>query len=173
MSGKDKFIPVAISIPFEPNRNPQYAGNLGPSEITSENVQSAIEEAKNLAVSANRFLILAHFGGNAGTGRHLELFPQEGSDTSPLFLATTAKLLSVTYQTSSVSATATISFFDLNVSAIIPIYSLAIVVAKRITATGTFFVPLGTFAADAKLAIRVTAGSINSPTLQFALSAVG
>lgn len=36
--------PVAESTPFEPNRNPQWGGNAGPSGIVSTETQSAIEE---------------------------------------------------------------------------------------------------------------------------------
>ena len=165
-----KSVQDAIDTPFTPNRNPQYNGIAGPSGITSLETQSAIEEAYNLAISNDRFVILAHYGGNANTGRYLEMFPNEGSDGAPLFLAIPSKLLSVTFQTSAASATATIGFFDLNVSSVTPVYSLALVAAKRVTAIGTAAAPLASFLANAQVAMRVTSGSLNTPTLQFSLN---
>lgn len=160
--------PVAQSTPFEPNRNPQWGGNIGPSGLVSLETQSAIEEVFSKAISNDRFVLLASYGGNAITGRYLELFPNESSFSSPLYLQVAARLLSVTFQTSAASATAILSFFDLNVSDIVPIYSLSLVAGKRITANG---MPLATFSPESLVAIRVTAGSINTPTLQFVFSA--
>lgn len=159
--------PVALSTPFEPNRNPQYGGNVGPSGITSENVQDAIEEAKADALANDRFLVLGFYGGNANTGRYLEFFAGSASDVSPIFVAVTSRLLTVTFQTTSASATATLGFFDLNVSSVTPVYSLALVAGKRVSATG---VPLATFLPNALIAVSVTSGSLNTPTLQFTLS---
>lgn len=159
--------PVALAVPFEPDRDPQWGGNPGPSGIQSINVQDAIEEAKADALANDRYLILAHYGGNASTGRYLECFPQEGSDTSPIYITVVSRLLSVTYQTTAASATCTIGFFDLNVSSVTPVYSLSLSAAKRVSALGN---PLATFSVNALIAIRVTAGSLNSPTLQFTLS---
>jgi len=156
-----------LDTPFIPDRNPQYGGNAGPSGILSLNAQDAIEEAKADALANDRFLLLAYYGGNAASGRYLEFFPQEASDSSPLFLSAASRLLSVTYQTKSVTGSGTISFFNLTVSSVVPVYSLALVASKRVVAVGN---PLATFQSGANLAIRVTDGSINTPTLQFTLS---
>ena len=64
--------PVALSVPFEPNRDPQWNGNAGPSGIQSINVQDAIEEAKADALNADIILLLTHYGGNAIVGRYTE-----------------------------------------------------------------------------------------------------
>ena len=56
--------PVAIAIPFEPDRDPQYDGVVGPSGILSINVQDAIEEAKATAVAKVRFTIVTLHNGN-------------------------------------------------------------------------------------------------------------
>jgi hypothetical protein len=161
---------LAAQTPFEPNRNPQYSGNAGPSGISSTETQSAIEEVKAQALANDRFLLLAAYGGNASSGRYLECFPNQSSDTSPIFLSAASNLLSVTFQTTAANATCTISFYDLNVSSVTPVYSLSLSGAKRVTAIGT---PLAVFAANAQIAIKVSAGSINTPTLQFTLSSAG
>ncbi len=157
----------AIDTPFEPNRNPQWNGNVGPSGLTSIESQSAIEEAYFRAIANDRFLVLASYGGNANTGRYLEFFPTSASDISPIFLLSSSNILLVTFQTSSANATATLGLFDLNISSVTPVYSLAIN-GKRVSAVGN---PLATFLSNAQIAIRVTSGSINTPTLQLTLSA--
>lgn len=70
--------PVAQSVPFEPDRDPQYGGNPGPSGITSEDVQSAIEEAKATAVAKVRFTIVTVHNGTITNNQWLgysELLP--------------------------------------------------------------------------------------------------
>jgi hypothetical protein len=158
----------AIDTPFEPNRNPQWGGNVGPSGIDSIETQSAIEEVYGKALANDRFIILASYGGNANTGRYLDFFSSSSSDVSPLYLSVSANLLSVTYQTSSAQSTCAISFFNLTVSSTVPVYTLSMTNAKRAQATGT---PLASFPAGSNVAIRVTSGSLNTPTLQFTFSA--
>jgi len=157
----------AIDTPFEPNRNPQYGGNPGPSGLESLECQSAIEEAYGKALANDRFIILGSYAGNASVGRYLLFFPGTASNVSPIFSAVSARLLSVTYQTSAASATCTIGFFDLNVSSVTPVYSLSLSAAKRAQAVGN---PLAIFPINALIAVRVISGSLNSPTLQFTLS---
>lgn len=157
----------AIDTPFEPNRDPQWGGNVGPSGLVSLESQSAIEEAYFRALNNDRFLILASYGGNASTGRYLLFFTGTASDVSPIFSAVSARLLSVTYQTAAASATCTMGFFNLAVSSVTPVYSLSLAGAKRVQAVGN---PLAIFPANALIAVRVTSGSLNNPTLQFTLS---
>src|SRR5689334_22048079 len=120
--------PVAQAIPFEPNRNPGYGGV--PSELESQNVQDAIEEAKQDALNNDRFLILPNYGGNANTGRYLEFFPGQASDVSPLYFSAAARILSVTCQTTAANATCNIGIFDLNVSSVTPIYTIVMTAQK-------------------------------------------
>jgi hypothetical protein len=160
--------PVALSTPFEPNRDPQWGDNPGPSGISSLNVQDAIEEAKADALANDRFVLLTHYGGNAGTGRYLEWYPAESSLTSPVYFSAAARLLNVTCQTTAATATCTIGVFDVNVSTVTPIYSFSMVAQKRVSFVG---VPsLASFPANALIAIRVTAGSINTPEMQVTFS---
>jgi hypothetical protein len=159
--------PVAESTPFEPNRNPQWGGNVGPSGLDSEECQSAIEEAYFKALANDRFILLAQYGGNANTGRYLEFFSGSSSINSPIFLAVSANLLSVTYQTVSASSNCTIGFFNITDSTTVPVYELSLS-GKRVQAVGS---PLAFFPEGSNVAIRVTSGAINTPTLQFTFSA--
>jgi hypothetical protein len=160
--------PVAIAIPFEPDRDPQYGGNVGPSGITSINVQDAIEEAKADALANDRFLVLPSYGGSANTGRYLEVWGGQASNVSPIFFSDASRILSVTLQTKSVQATCSLGIFDLNVSSVVPVYSIVMTNQKRVQFIGT---PLATLAPNALVAMRVTSGSINTPTLQITFSA--
>jgi hypothetical protein len=167
MAGPFTF-PVAQAVPFEPNRNPQYGGNAGPSGITSENVQDAIEEAKADALANDRFALLSFYGGNAIVGRHLEFYASIASNNAPIFLSVGARLLSVVAQTTAATATCNIGLFNLNVSAVTPVYTIVMTAQKRVEFVGA---PLATFPAGTLLALRVTSGSINTPTMQIVLSA--
>jgi len=159
---------LAIQTPFEPNRNPQYNGNIGPSGINSIDVQSAIEEVKALAFANDRFVLLAHYQGNSNVGRYLEIFTNESSDTSPIWLVNPANLLAVTLQTTAANSTCTVDFFNLTVSSVAPVYSVPMVAQKRVQFSGA---PLAVLPANSLLAVRVTSGSINTPTMAITLSA--
>lgn len=70
--------PVAVSVPFEPNRNPQYGGNPGPSGLNSTDVQSAIEETKSFAANITRFTLTLLNNGTLSNGQRFtysELLP--------------------------------------------------------------------------------------------------
>lgn len=160
--------PVALSVPFEPNRNPGYGGV--PSDLESVNVQDAIEEAKLDALSNDRYILLSSYNGNANVGRYLEFFPGIASDVIPIDIPVTTRLLTVVLQSSAV-ATGTVSFFDLAVSSTVPVFSISLVSSNIAIATAVPSAPNAIIAADANLAIRVTAGSINRPSIYFFLSA--
>jgi hypothetical protein len=159
--------PVALSTPFEPNRNPQWGGNAGPSGIQSINVQDAIEEVKADALANDRFLVIPHYGGNANVGRYFEFFPQQGSDISPIYSASGIRVLSVVLQTTSATATCNVGLFDLNVSSVVPVYTIVMTAQKRVSYVGS---PLASLASNCLLAIRVTSGSINTPSMQIFFS---
>lgn len=157
--------PVAQSVPFEPNRvTPSWPTGTG---IAADNVQDAIEEAKADALANDRFLVLAHYGGNASSGRYLEIFPAEASDIAPIYLTAPSNLLQFVIQTTAANATCTLGVFDLNVSSVTPVYTLSMSAQKRVSASGI----LATIPTNALVAIKVTSGSINSPIVQMTLSA--
>jgi hypothetical protein len=150
--------PVARSVPFDNTTN----------GYTSLNVQDAIEESALITSAKSRYVLLAHYGGNASTGRFLEMFPAQASNTAPIFLEQSTNIYNVTLQTTATSATCTMSVYDLNVSSTVPVYSISLAAQKRKSLTG---MPLATMAAGALLAIKVSSGSINTPLFQITLGA--
>lgn len=150
--------PVARSVPFDNSTN----------GYTSTNVQAAIEESAAVTASKSRYVLLCSYGGNASTGRYLEFFPAQASSTAPIYLEQSTNIYNVTLQTTAMSATCTMSVYDLNVSSTIPVYSISLAAQKRKSVSGT---PLATMAAGALLAIRVSSGSINTPLFQITLGA--
>ena len=158
---------LAIQTPFEPGRNPGYSGGLEP--FVSTDVQNAIEEALTRAISNDRFLVLSQYGGNANTGRYLEIFANAASDKSPIYFSASARLLTVTLQTTAANATCNVGIFDLNVSSVTPVYTVVMTAQKRVQYVGA--PNLATLGAGSLMAIRVTSGAINTPTMQLTLSA--
>lgn len=161
--------PVAQSVPFEPDRDPQYGGNAGPSGILSTNCQDAIEEVKQAALNNDRFILLASYNGNANTGRYLEFFPNIDSNVAPILLTATSKCLSLVIASSAIH-TATIGFFNLNVSSTVPVYTASWVAQRRVAFTGSSLSPLFTLPADALLAVRIISNSVNRPHVYFFLN---
>lgn len=161
--------PVAVSVPFEPNRNPGYGGVA--SDIESDNVQDAIEEAKKDALDNDRYILLSYYNGNAKTGRYLEFFPGIDSLRASIFLPVSTRLLTVVGRTSGNNSNATIGFFDLNTSSTVPVFVFDYNGLKQNSYIGTPTSPLATFSQNAQLAIRVISGSVQKPHVYFFLNA--
>jgi hypothetical protein len=159
--------PVAQSVPFEANRNPGFGGV--PSDLTSTNVQDAIEEAKNDALSNDRYVILGSYGANANAGRYLEFFAGIDSFEAPIILPVSTKLINFVAAASAVS-NGSMAFFDLNVSSTIPVYIINYSGSDSVIGSGTPSSALAVFPPNAKLAIRVTNGSVLKPRIYFFLS---
>lgn len=149
---------VAFTVPFEnePGRS---------NGFTSDNVQEAVEEALDLAVANDRFVIPLQYTGNANTGRYLEFFSGIDSEDASLFFDNSSQVLAITAATTGVSSNAELGFFDLAVSDVVPLYTLDMNGQKRKTDTGTPSSPLFSITANAELAVRVTSSSINKPHL--------
>jgi hypothetical protein len=77
---------LAQSTPFEPNRNPQYGGNAGPSGIASLEVQSAIEEVKAIVASIARFAMVFVANGTVGNNNWLGFNELVTSQTTPMII---------------------------------------------------------------------------------------
>lgn len=157
---------VALSTPFEPNRNPGFGGVA--SGLQSTDVQNAIEEAKADAIANDLFLILPRYGGNANTGRYLEFYAGISSDIGPLYFSSSTNLLATVLQTTAATATCNMGVFDLNVSSVTPVYTVVMTAQKRVQYIGS---PLAVFAAGSLIALQITSGSINTPICQLTLSA--
>lgn len=159
---------TAIQTPFEPNRNPGFGGV--PSEIESTDVQNAIEEAKQDALSNDRYVLLCSYGGNANTGRYLEFFPSIDSSLAPIYLPVQTKLLSIVASTTS-NSNAVIGFFNLTVSSTVPVYTVNMNGTMRqtlVTGPGT---PFYVFPAGSQVAVKIDTGAANKPYIYFFLGA--
>lgn len=76
----------ALGTPFEPNRNPQFNGNPGPSGLSSLETQSAIEEARATAPGTkSRYVSTCGYGGQA-KGKFLEFTSGSPGDNSPFVI---------------------------------------------------------------------------------------
>lgn len=135
--------------------------------ISSTDAFHAICEAKNDAISNDRFFLLSSYGGNANVGRYLEFFPNIDSSIAPIFMAASTRAIQAVLE-STAASTGTVGFFDLNVSSVTPVYSISLTAATRNVQLGTPY--LFTFAASAQIALRVTSGSINQPRCYFVLN---
>ena len=162
--------PVAQSIPFEANRPADRAFGGVPSELQSENVQDAIEEAKVDAINNDRFITLCSYGGNALNCRYLEFFPGIASDEAQIFLAAASRILTITARTTA-NSTCTIGFFDLNISSTVPVYTVTFSATQQVVALGTPVAPLAVTQPNCRLAVRVTSGTAAKPHIMFTLSA--
>jgi hypothetical protein len=153
--------PVALSVPFEPDRNPQYAGNAGPSGIASLNTQDAIEEAKADAIAyadtVTRWQATCAFDGTGSTGRWLAWMQNNPSNNSPLVVPRNGSVTELGFSSTNLSTT-TITLFKNAVSTGITISTSA---QNSQTLTGLNV----TFVAGDKLSFRVTAGSSGRPTI--------
>ena len=159
---------IAVQTPFEPNRNPQWNGNVGPSLITSVETQSAIEEVRAAAFANDRYTIIASYGGNANTGRYLEIFPSIDSLVGPLIFNTSTKLVGFSLG-STAASTGTVSVY-LTTDLVTPVYSASLVAATRFNSGVISF---GPWAASQEIALKVSAGSINKPFVCMWLQSTG
>lgn len=146
-------LPVAQSIPFNNSLN-GYAAT---------NVQGAIEEARSSAYANDLYPIFTSYNGNAITGRYFDIWASQDSFSSPFPLIYQTNLIAVVARTTTASATCTIGFFDISTSTTVPLYSFSMVAQKSIEIIGTVTSPLYTFPSTVDLAIKVTAGTINTP----------
>lgn len=154
MAGPFTF-PVARAVPFDnTGTNPPFV---------SENVRDAIIESIQIAATQSRSLLLSQYNGNANVGRYLEFFVGIDSLSAPIRTDIDFSIFSIVSSTTAVDSNAIIGFFDLNVSATIPLYTLNMNNLKTVFVSA---VPLFTIPANGKFAIRVTSGSIAKPHIQ-------
>lgn len=160
MAGPFTF-PVAQAVPFEPNRNPQYGGNPGPSGIASENTQDAIEEAKADAIAyadtVSRWEATCAFDGTGSTGRWLAWTQNNPSNNSPLVVPKNGAVTELGFSCTS-NATTTITLFKNGVSTGTTI-SVAAATSAIVTGLNV------TFVAGNKLSFQVTSGSSGRPSV--------
>lgn len=158
--------PVSFSVPFEsePERN---------NGFNSKNAQEAIEEALALAISNDRFLVLAQYNGNAGNGRVLEFFEGIDSEDAPIFFDAGTNVISISVATTSGGSSGSFEFFDpindpgLNT----PLYTLSMGGNQRQTDTGTAILPLFSIPVGGALTVvKQGGGSVQKPHMQIVFS---
>lgn len=157
--------PVAFSTPFE--SEPERSNGF-----ISKNVQEAIEEALALAISNDRYLVLAQYNGNANTGRLLEFYAGIDSDDAPLHFNGNTIVTSIICSTVGTSSNATIGFYDkLNDPGLAtPLYTLDMNGQKFVEITVPTTTPLFSIPSDGELLIKVDSNSIQKPHMQVIFS---
>lgn len=152
--------PVAQSVPFEPNRNPQYNGNPGPSGISSDNAQDAIEEVKGFAESIARFVISPGFDGTASSGRYLEFSSNVNSNNSGFVIPRAGAIKELSLAATS-NATTVIEVRKWNGSVETVLTSISLTAQRTNYLTGLNVV----LAAGDELRVRVLSGSSSRPVM--------
>jgi len=101
--------PVAQSTPFEPNRNPDYNGNVG--ALSADNVQDAIEEAYNNAPGKiARYTITLTHNGAVGNGTFFGYSNLIPGDASPILFPFASTLTEFTFTNKKNKADYTLKF---------------------------------------------------------------
>lgn len=118
---------LAQGTPFEPNRNPQFGGNAGPSGIVSEDVQSAIEEVKAVVTSIARFAMVFVANGTVGNNNWLGFNELVTSQTTPLIVPVACQLKELA-----------MSFNGAAVDGVLLIYKNGLVNPTNVIYTNTF-----------------------------------
>lgn len=157
--------PVAFSVPFlsEPERS---------NGFTSKNVQEAIEEALNLAILNDRYLVLCQYNGNANSGRLLEFYVGIDSEDAPLHFNGDAIVTSIIASTVGVNSDATLGFYDkfADPGFATPLYTLDMNNQKTVEVIAPPTVPLFTIPSTGELVVKVDSNSILKPHLQIIFS---
>jgi hypothetical protein len=108
--------------------------------------------------SNDRYAVIASYNGNAGTGKYLEFFPGQGSDTNPFPIPEISFIRTVTLSATA-NSTGTVSFYK-NFNFTTPIFSISLSnsIYNKVTTTINLSI-------DDRLSCKVTSGSINKPDI--------
>jgi hypothetical protein len=136
--------PVAITVPFDNATN----------GFTADEVQSAIEEARNTAEGKARFIAVYGFDGVASTGRWLELHQNVGSDVTGYVAPLDIKLENLSASCAS-STTVTFTVYK-NISTSVATLTITSN-RKGYTAVNVTIAPLD------EISVKVTSGSCSKP----------
>jgi hypothetical protein len=108
----------------------------------------------------DRYAVLANYGGQANTGRYLEVVPGEASDTAPFYFPEDSYIRTVTVQIDAVGSP-TIGFFEIN-DLVTPRFEVSVAAT-----TEAVFDVSELFVKDERLAIRITANNCQKPKVRF------
>lgn len=152
---------TADQTPFEaePNRA---------NGFTVVNVQEAIEQGLNRALSNDKYPVFASYKGNA-KNRSLEMFPGLAMNIAPFRVFKTTYLLSIVISASA-NSNGTVALYDRNVSTTVPVYTIPYGGASQNQAEGTFNAPLATFLPLAQIEVRVITAAAKRPHIYFFLT---
>jgi len=100
--------PVAESVPFEAERNPDFNGLPGP--LVAENVQDAIEEVYNLSPGNARFTITLTHNGAVSNNTFIGYLNTIPGNNSPVILAIDCQLNEFTFTNNRSGADYTLEF---------------------------------------------------------------
>ena len=139
--------PVSRSVPFDNTSN----------GFTATEVQSAIEEAYQAAANASRGPTIAGFDGTASTGRWLEFYANNPSDSNPFVLAEPAQLIALSIVTSAASATGTATIYKNGVS----LQTISLAAQKKNAVNGLTH----NFTTLDEISVQITSGSISRPNV--------
>jgi hypothetical protein len=139
---------VAKSVPFDNATN----------GFTSDEVQSAIEEARNTAEGKARYCVNAGFDGTASTGRYLEYNSNVDSNLSG-FIVPRASVLKELSLAAVSNATTTITIYTWNGTTETAITSISLSGTRKSNVTGLNI----SLAALAEIRVKTTSGSCARP----------
>ena len=146
---------TAISTPFDPSG----------TSLVSTDTESAIKEVLNASFDSSKAFLLAQYGGNAIVGRYLEFFSGIASDAAPIRVINPYKGITIVARSTAVS-TGDIDVLDITVPASpIVLYTITYTATDTVIVSGSPVSPIFTSAANARIALRVSSGSIQKPHL--------
>lgn len=151
--------PVALSVPFIPNRTSAASGNI-PSGIMSINVQDAIEEGLVTALNNDRYPFIASYNGAAGNGKYLEVYPGNDSASAPFQVPDESIIKTISYLATA-NSTGVFGFYDIKTSPSVLLFQLSVSGSKDVTWLDMNYV----ITPDTHIAIKVDSGSFNKPAL--------
>lgn len=125
--------------------------------FVAQDTQAAIEEAYQLGANASRGPTVCGFDGTASSGRWLEFYANNPSNTNPFVLAEAAQLIALSIVTSATSATGTATVYKNGVA----LTTISLAAQKKNAISGLSF----NFAVLDEISIQITSGSISRPTL--------
>jgi hypothetical protein len=137
------------------------------SILVSTNTEDAVKELSAIAQNASRAFVLGYYGGNANTGRWLEIFPNIPTNDAPLEVVNALKIMAIFSRTVSPSANCTIGWYDIQSGTPVLLSTTTFSAAKKVVQIGSYSSPVFTLPAGGQLAVRVDSGSINKPHIYF------
>ena len=143
--------PVDWSIPFD-----AAAADAIAAGINKTNVHEAIIQAKQQALSNDRYPILCYYNGNANTNRYLEIFPARASSTAPLIVPENSNITTLVFACEA-NSSGTIQIYNLTTATVL--YTVTFTNQKLRVVTG-LMLPV---AAQDRIAVRVNSGSLHKP----------